>query len=440
MGTSILPMMLIQGAQSAMNKFANAQMVDLQKDAQLELQKEQNQFQHDENELDRAWQEKTWLDHFVSENQEYANRLRLQQENWMSQFDATNAYNEPSAQMARLRAAGINPSAMMQNSGLASLGQSSASPSAASATAPNGVPFSSHGVSPASSASFGGLSSTAQMFTSVAQLGDAVSKLQQTGLNSERQKALLQAEVDKALAEASLNQQKSVLARIEAGVAENWLDKKAGAEYQKLVNDSYAAFTKGDLNKADELVAQANERLTSLQSEIMAGKYPLELANLQALKQVYDSERTRNIAQASAAFASAEQALSQADFNKEIAETERQIREGKVTSQVLSNAAQRIQNQLLRRENIRDVTTNEWQIWKILQECKRSGYATAEQLERWKIAVKDNDSYELRMILGEINTMVQAGATVAAPVAGARAMPAKPPVNVTRQFITIPNK
>lgn len=433
-----LPIALVQGGLYVSQKLANAAAIQQQAEAQSELQKQQNDWQHNENELDRSWQEQTWLQHFLSENEEYANRLALQQQNWQSQFDITNAYNSPSAQMARLRAAGVNPSAMLNNSGLASLGQSAATPSASSATAPNGVPFAGHGVSPASAPSFSGLSSQAAQFTSIAQMADSVSKLQQVGLNTERQKAILGAEVKKAINEADLTNQKSIMQRIENGVAENWLDKKSSAEYQKLVNESYAAFTSGDLNKANDLVMQAQERLISLQGEIMAAKFPEELANLQALRKVYQSEQEKNVAAAAASYASAEQSLSSAEFNRENAETVRQLRAGQVTQQILANAMQRIQNQMARRENMRDIKTNDMQIYAILQQCEASGYATNEQLERWIIASKDDNYYELKIILGEINAAVQAAATVAAPVAGASALPAKPPVTVNKQYIRLP--
>ena len=396
----------ISAAQGAANSVGNYLMIDAQKKAQKELQSEQNQYQHEENELDRLWQEKTWMEHFLAENSEYAKRLGLQQQNWKTQFDLTNQYNVPSVQMARLRAAGINPSAMLQNSGLASLGSSSASPSASSAAAPSGTAFSPHSVSPAPAPSFGGLSSAAQSFSSVAQMADSVAAIKRAGADVTRINALLPSEVETAANNAAISNQQRILSEIETNVAAAWLDKKAGAEFSKLVADSYAAFSSGDLAKANELLSSANERLVSLEGEIKAEQRPQLLANLQELQKVYKTEQEKNRASAVASRAAAEQSLSQKEFNDVMSETERQLRSGKVTAQVLSNAALRIENQLKQRENIRDIKTNEWQIWKVLQECKRSGYMTAEQLQRWKIAVKDNDAYELRMILQEVNASI----------------------------------
>lgn len=411
----------IGAAQGAVNSAGNYFSIQAQKEAQRELQNEQNEFQKTSNDVDRAWQEKTWIEHFLAENSEYAKRLGLQQQNWKSQFDLTNQYNAPSAQMARLRAAGINPSAMMQNSGLASLGSSSASPSASSAAAPVGSAFSAHSVSPAPAPSFGGLSSAAQSFSSVAQMADSVAAIKRSGADVTRINALLPSEVETAANNAAISNQKRILSEIETNVAAAWLDKKAGAEFSKLVADSYAAFSSGDLSKANELLSSANERLVSLEGEIKAEQRSQLLANLQELQKVYETEQEKNRASAVASrasavasHASAEQALSQKEFNDVLAETERQLRSGKVTAQVLSNATVRIENQLKQRENVRDIATNEWQIWKILQECKRAGYMTAEQLQKWKIAVKDNDSYELRMILQEVNSALP---SVVVPIA-----------------------
>lgn len=403
---SMLTIAGLSAANSALSSVGNYVTMQQQAKLQREAQDEQNQWQASENDKDRSWQESTWLDHFLRENQEYANRLQLQQEQWQKQFDVTNAYNAPSAQMARLRAAGINPSAMMQNSGLASLGSSAASPSSSSAAAPVGSSFGSHSVSPAPVPSFGGLSSPAQSFSSVAQLADSVAAIKRAGADVNRINALLPAEVETAANNAAISNQKRILSEIETNVASAWLDKKAGAEFNKLVADSYAAFSMGDLSKANELLSSANERLVSLEGEIKAEQRPQLLANLQELQKVYKTEEEKNRASAVASRAAAEQSLSQKEFNEVLAETERQLRQGKVTAQVLSNATVRISNQLKQRENMRDIATNEWQIWKILQECKRSGYATAEQLQRWKIAVKDNDAYELRMILQEVNASI----------------------------------
>lgn len=54
-----------------------------------------------------------------------AQQNKWNQENWRMQFDATNQYNTPSAQAARLLAAGINPTLAMGNEGAIGMAQAS---------------------------------------------------------------------------------------------------------------------------------------------------------------------------------------------------------------------------------------------------------------------------------------------------------------------------
>ena len=52
-----------------------------------------------------------------------AQQNKWNQENWRMQFDATNEYNTPAAQAARLLAAGINPTLAMGNEGAIGMAQ-----------------------------------------------------------------------------------------------------------------------------------------------------------------------------------------------------------------------------------------------------------------------------------------------------------------------------
>lgn len=399
MGAEVAPLLGLSIFKGITDSIGNSVAIDQQKAAQKDLQKEQNEFQHEENELDRAWQEKVWFDRFDSENNEYLKRLQAQQNIWKSQFDITNAYNVPSAQMARLQAAGINPNALVSNSGLVSFGSSSASPSAASATGPATSAPAAHSVSPSSAPSFSGLSSMATSFTSAAQMADALSSLEQTGLNVNRQKAMLPIEVEQARNEAAISHQKALLSEIETNIANAWADKTAAAQFNKLVSDSYAAFARGDLDKANELVAQAQERVTSLEGEIKAEQRPLLLANLKALHDVYKSEESRNYAAAEASKADAAESYANLAYTEALTRTENDLRAGKVNKQSLDNAWQRITNGMLRREDSRDAATNGAKLRAIFAECERQHYITDEQYAKVQKAIKENNVYLIRQYM-----------------------------------------
>ena len=160
--------------------------LNLQYDRALQQQAQQQDWQHSENELDRQFQIEQW-------NREF----QAQQDEWTRQFNLQNEYNTPSAQVARLAAAGINPVAAFQ-SVTGSTGDASAG---GSGSLPSPSPPSSHSVSSQGLATPTGLSSDAMMFSSLAQLADSVSKLGQTGLNAQRQQALLGKEIENVSAD-----------------------------------------------------------------------------------------------------------------------------------------------------------------------------------------------------------------------------------------------
>lgn len=82
----------------------------------LSNQRQQQDWQADQNQIDRDWQQAQWDYQFDKETQR-----------WFNQFDAENAYNTPAAQAQRLAAAGLNPSVIMSQ-GQAGAGLSSAPP------------------------------------------------------------------------------------------------------------------------------------------------------------------------------------------------------------------------------------------------------------------------------------------------------------------------
>lgn len=83
----------------------------------------------------KIWQEQRQhnIDMYEMQNEDaiemYERQTQDARDTWQQQFDATNAYNDPSAQMQRYKDAGLNPYLMMGQGGTA--GASSASPTSA---------------------------------------------------------------------------------------------------------------------------------------------------------------------------------------------------------------------------------------------------------------------------------------------------------------------
>lgn len=321
----------------------------------------QHEWEVEENQKDREWQEKMF---------------GLSNDEWTRRFDYENDY---SAQAARLRAAGINPSAFFGN------GQSGvASPSSPTYSA-GSHSLSSLGL-PAASASGG-----ASIFSTVAQLMDSYSKLKSTDLAEQRQKATLGAEVDKIISEASRNYSESALTDVLRSIKEAYGKTHEAYELCKMVADGYKAYAEGDLAKASKINQEALARLNTAEAKTKEQSLPLVLSNLQRLGKVYESEEKKNVAQANEANAAAKRNLSQAELSSELSETERQLRDGRVKAQELSNKLSDISYQFSVRENNRDKLTNAYKVQAIIDECERAGIINEKMRQEIHGLVIDNN-------------------------------------------------
>lgn len=227
---------------------------------------------------------------------------QFQREFWREQFEAVNDY---SYLAAKLRAAGINPSAYF--------GKGDVSPSSPSGGSP------SRSLSPSGFAGAVG-GSGPSFFSTIAQMMDSASKIKSTNLAEERQKATLQAEVNKLLAEAS-NQSSNA----EFIDTQNQIKKLLGFtresyEILKLNNEAYAASARGDYDKAAELNQRAMAKVNEVEASTKEELKPILIANQQKLGKVYESERDKNVAQANEANAGAERNKAEARHSSAQAE------------------------------------------------------------------------------------------------------------------------
>lgn len=375
----------------AMTPFGNAVSNSANNKANWNLttsvQKRQNDFQAEQNQIDREWQETQWLKQFNMQNEEWYKQLDAQQKQWMEQFDITNKYNSPKELVQRLLMAGVNPAnALSQLSGMAGL--SSASPSAASggSVASPGT-MGSHSVTP-SSFNAGGWEKPSAAFSSIAQLGDTVAKLASVGLDAKRQQALLDKEVENVVADTASKREQALITAIDRSLKETFGSEKLQAEIKKLYSDSYVAYSQGDLNKANDLYTRAMEKLTSVQSEAIEAQLPYLVSNLKQLGEVYKSQQASN-------YASAAASRSVASLNSALTQTENDLRSGKVKAQDLANSFQIIANSLKNRENWRDAQSNQWQLQAIFNECKSKGFISEQEHQKALKAIKENDWFEV---------------------------------------------
>ncbi len=151
---------------------------------QRDMMNKQNAFNAEQAELNRQFQANQWQEH----------------------FDQINAYNSPSAQMSRLRSAGLNP--------FSSEGQAYGSSSASNATP----------VVPGSSASAASIPST-QSFTSrwseLAQASKAIAEADRTGIDTDFLKKTLADRITDTTARAQIQ---SVLAQYQNDMSKKQLE------------------------------------------------------------------------------------------------------------------------------------------------------------------------------------------------------------------------
>lgn len=249
--------------------------------AQEQAMQQQHEWQVAENEKDR----------------------QFQRDFWREQYEAANDFSYLAAQ---LRAAGINPSAYF--------GRTDASP-----TSPVGSsPVRSVSASGFAGSAYGGAGPSA--FTSLSQIIEAASKIRTTNLAEERQKATLQAEVEKMLAEASNQSSNASFIDTQNQIKKVLGYTKEAYEILKLNNEAYAASARGDYDKAAELNQKAMARVNDIEARTKEELKPVLIANQEKLGKVYESERDKNVAQANEANAGAERNKAEARYSSAQAE------------------------------------------------------------------------------------------------------------------------
>lgn len=275
-----------------------------------DLAEYQNQWQSAENEKDRTWQEYQWMREFSSQqdewkrqfelqNSEWANRFAQENLEWSRRFNAENAYNDPSAQISRLQKAGLNAISFMGGdaAGLSAAPSVQSTPSVGSPAPPSPGTPGGHSVSPSPLANFSSISNTSQMFTSLAALNDALAKTAQTGLNVERQKALLDAEFGAVIAKSDSDRSAALFTGIKAGIEQMHGSDKMKSEIELNLMRSYVAKLQGDNEVAMKHYNDAMTQFVGIQSKYLEDASPELIANLgylgKLLKAQEVTERTK---------------------------------------------------------------------------------------------------------------------------------------------------
>lgn len=367
--------------------------IDQQYDRQLEANREQNAWQSSENEIDRNWQANEWQRQFEeqvkAQREMFEQQLNLQRESdlqkWRQQFEVENQYNSPANQVARLMAAGINPAAaasQIMSGNVGSLGAGSSS-APASSGAPSGGSVGSHSVSPLG-VSIPQYSTDSALFSSAAQLADSMSKLGDLGLASERQKATLSATVQNMMADTQNKQEQAAITRVQNSILSATGNQKVQSEIMKAYADTYAAYQKGDYDKAQSGINKLMADIENGRYQLDVQKQPLLLASLSNQAQMYKSQSAANYASANASNASAR-------LSNALAVTEDKLRDGKVTAQQYANDLAYISRMVQERDNRIASATEQANIQRIIEQAKQQNIITDILAEQLYKAIQEND-------------------------------------------------
>lgn len=356
------------GASLATNK-SNEKIAAAQIAAQQQSQENQNNWQAAENDKDRDWQSEEWLKQFFAQNEE-----------WLKRFNLENEYNTPSAQVARLKAAGINPAALSGSGGLASAG-SAADPSGISGTQ---MPPS-HSVTPLGIQNPQvAMSSSAQMFSSVAQMVDAVSTAGRLGMDMSRQKRELPVLLDNIMADTANKQQQTAYNEMKQQLINAHVPNYIMTKINEMQANIGLLISKKDLTEADKQFQQAMTWLTNTKDKALRSVLPNIQSYFTNLFEVQKSEVHRNEGAAAAGYASAQQST-------ENALTTAALRDGLVRGQDLANTISEANAVIQKNEAKLSESTFISRLDALCEAYAREGLITQFELEKYKGLVKDNN-------------------------------------------------
>lgn len=314
---------------------------------------------------------------------------QFQRDFWREQYEAANDFSYLAAQ---LRAAGINPSAYF--------GRTDASPTSPVGSSP------SRSVSPSGFAgsAYGGAGASA--FTSLSQIIEAASKIRTTNLAEERQKAILQAEVNKLLAEASNQSSNAEFIDTQNQIKKLLGFTKESYEIIKLNNEAYAASARGDYDKAAELNQKAMARVNDVEARTKEELKPILIANQEKLGKVYESERDKNVAQASQARAAAHRETSQSAYLDSLTATNDALRDGSIRAQNLANDINEVTAYISKRDRVLYEATYQDKLSALVASLERERLINKEMAEKIRKMQTDNDWNGVEHALGAVSTAV----------------------------------
>lgn len=358
-------------------------LMNHQANLNMTAQQQQQNWQSYENMADRFWQERFWNE-----------QNDIQTQEWWKRFDVQNQYNLPTEQVKRLKAAGFNPAAISSQAlgdmGLASAGGSSN-------TASPQIP-SSHGVSPVGSMSFSGVASSAQVFSSLAQLQDSLSSAASRGFETAAAQRKVQSEIDKNLSEVSRNLEEAGLTRTNNLLRQTFGAGKEYAEIRSLINDAALKEAQGKtedskqiLNKALAFAANAKGNVDQETLPLLLKELQGKINNLEADTKLKGAQTKTESTKQSLNVATAENLDAETVYINALRKTEDDLRTGRVEAQTLANDISEVRKQIITRQNNNEILVNDHYVNGLINQFEREGILNAELKEQLYKAIQENN-------------------------------------------------
>lgn len=299
--------------------------VESQNDANLQIARENNQ-----TSIDIARENNALQQSMLRENNEF-NRQQA-----IDMFNLENAYNSPLAQVRRFSEAGLNPAIMMQGAGGTASGNSSASaPTAAAA-----------GISPVMPT----LTTPHMEAVPPMALGfiEAMASLSQIDLNranarkagSEKNRIdqLIPAELEEMFSRAENAQAQASYQRTMELIEKTYGNEKRKAEIKKTIADYSLACLKGETEKAQKLLLDAEQKLTNTKNDQLIEQAPVILQNLKEQGELIRKQQQTEKSKQAANYASAQESKERANLTRKEAKLLEDQHDDLVYARRLQNA------------------------------------------------------------------------------------------------------
>lgn len=304
------------------------------RDLNYRMFREGNSFQHSENALARQSAFDMQRVAHLNNMSEQENAAMLEFRNWKNEFDLQNEYNDPSAQVARLGKAGLNPAAYMASQG-ANIG--AANPSSGSVGVGNS---SQNSPSPLGSISapYIATSSSSSMLDSVSKVMNTLSNVSLQGAQKEEILRKLQPAIEQIQAITANQNAQARLTGLKADFEAAYGDDFWQTEIGKNFSAQVMQYSMADNYDADTALKQVQKLFTEDKREQAGIMFPhllnetIEMINYyremwQKLKEEKDVVKPLARAQQKRDLAAANESNANASLARANTDTTNQLRE-----------------------------------------------------------------------------------------------------------------